>query len=100
MLTLFDARADELRRVMTEWGQQLPAITRRNTPPFNTGSQGRQHELWQAAMDGDTVKCGELIRAMARNPVWAKCARHCMLVAAFNGVRWSYGDPVPVMPDE
>lgn len=85
---------ERLRAVMDAWITQQPHVIRidsRTGNPFEEFAY-KLHNTLQAD-DLDAARA--TIADKDKHPVWRKCARRHMLVAAANGDRWDYGDPPP-----
>lgn len=85
---------EALRVVMKAWITQQSYIIRveeRTGRPMQPLAYALHHAL--EAEDVEAARAA--IVGADGNPVWRKCARRHMLVAAANGGRWEYGDPVP-----
>ncbi len=85
---------EALRVVMKAWIEQQSYIIRKDE---RTG-RPMQHLAYTIhhALEADDL---DAARAAIVNedghPVWRKCARRHMLVAAASGGSWDYGDPAP-----
>lgn len=84
-----------LRAVLDAWHAQQPHIF--HGPDRYTGQPRTPTAYWlKAALDADDLDQARTVLVCAdSNPVWAKCARRNMLVAAASGGVWNYGDPTP-----
>lgn len=86
---------EALRVVMDAWIAQQSYIIRiedRTGRPMQPLAYALHHAI---EVDDLHAARAAIVRA-DRNPVWAKCARRHMLVAAANGSAWNYGDPAAV----
>ncbi|QOH59825.1 hypothetical protein [Rhodococcus rhodochrous] len=85
-----------LRAVLDAWHAQQPHIF--DGPDRYTGSPRTPVAYWlKAALDaGDLDQARTVLLTADANPVWGKCARRHMLIAAAQGGVWKYGDPAPV----
>lgn len=86
----------ELRVVFAEWRTQQPGIVDGSDRYTGRPPNEFAYNLNQALEDDDVVGARALIVEADGNPVWRKCARRHMLVAATNGGGWGFGDPAPV----
>lgn len=86
---------EALRGVMGAWITQqryIIDVDSRTGRPMQSLAYALHHAL--EAEDVEAARAA--IVGADGNPVWRKCARRHMLVAAANGGRWEYGDPAPV----
>ncbi|CDZ89019.1 hypothetical protein ACQR3W_21905 [Rhodococcus ruber] len=86
---------EALRGVMGAWITQqryIIDVDARTGRPM----QALAYAIHQALGFDDLDAARAAIVGADGHPVWRKCARRHMLVAAANGGRWEYGDPAPV----